>query len=119
MYWGAQDMSSYELLEHHENRIISILQGLKRIEDDPEIYPATADEWADIVPGDEGEIAVVRPLLAGTSLQAAPLRLAYNADKDGWNADSFHAKVNTYGAALVVAQTTGGAILGGYNPLGV
>lgn len=94
------------------------VQGLKRIADDPELYAATTDEWAGLLPSDEGEIALLRPLLAGASLQTSPLRLAYDADQHGWNADAFHSKIDTYGAALVIAQTTGGAVLGGYNPLG-
>jgi hypothetical protein len=44
-------------------------------------------------------------------------RLAYDANRDGWSAQAFHAGVDTYGAAVVVARTAG-AIFGGYNPRG-
>jgi len=45
-------------------------------------------------------------------------RLAYDAATDGWSAAAFHRSVDTFGAALVVAETTGGAVIGGYNPRG-
>lgn len=40
-----------------------------------------------------------------TQLERAPLRLAYDADRDGWSAAAFHQAVDGYGAALVVAET--------------
>jgi hypothetical protein len=99
---------------------ICMLQGLKRVSDEAakEWYAATTDEWADLLPSDEGEIATIRPMLAQTSLEATPLRLAYDADEHGWSAAAFHAQVATYGAAVVIAQTQGDAIIGGYNPSG-
>lgn len=57
-------------------------------------------------------------MLAQTSIEVDPLRLAYDADRDGWNSGAFHKAVNTFGAAVVVAETCGGAIIGGYNPSG-
>jgi hypothetical protein len=44
--------------------------------------------------------------------------LAYSAEEHGWSAEAFHGRVNTYGAALVLGRTAGGAIFGGYNPRG-
>lgn len=49
---------------------------------------------------------------------ALPLRCAYDANKHGWTASAFHERVNTFGAAVVVAKTEGGAVIGGYNPSG-
>eukprot|EP00892_Ulva_mutabilis_P006174 jgi/Ulvmu1/3929/UM018_0152.1 len=94
--------------------------GLKRLSEEAakELYPATTDEWAQPVEGDDDEGALLRPMLAQTSIEATPLRLAYDADRDGWSADAFHRAVNTFGAAVVVAGTSGGAIVGGYNPSG-
>lgn len=43
-------------------------------------------------------------------------RLAYDADRYGWSAAAFHQAVDSFGAALVVATTQGGALCGGYNP---
>jgi hypothetical protein len=96
------------------------VQGLKRISDEAakELYPATVTEWASLLASDSGEIETIRPLLAQTSIERQQLRLAFDADQDGWNADAFHDKVNMYGAAVVIAQTEGGAVLGGYNPQG-
>ena len=76
--------------------------GLKRMseEDFPEIYPATTSEWAAPLPGDEPGAAAIRPLLAKTQLERKPLRLAYDANRDGWSSDAFHAAVDTFGAAV-------------------
>ena len=80
--------------------------GLKRLSDEAakELYPATTDQWAEPLPGDGPDMAVLRPLLAQTQLESAPLRLAYDADSDGWTPDAFHA-VDGFGATLVVAET--------------
>jgi len=91
--------------------------GMQRI-DKPEMYPATTEAAAAPVAGDTPEAARLRPLLAGTQLEEVPLRLAFDAERDGWSAAAFHAGVDTFGAALVVAETRGGALVGGYNPRG-
>ncbi|KXZ47530.1 hypothetical protein GPECTOR_34g689 [Gonium pectorale] len=72
------------------------------------------------VPGDERDptIVALRPLLARTQLESRPLRCAYDAEADGWSPAAFHAKVDGLGAAVVVAVSSGGAVLGGYNPEG-
>lgn len=88
--------------------------GLKRLSDEAakELYPAATDCWAAPVPGDSEDVAVLRPLLAQTQLESKPLRLAYDADRDGWSADAFHLCVDGFGAALVVAQTGVGLLHG-------
>ena len=50
--------------------------GMKRLsaEDAPEMFPATLDEWAGPVKGDSPDVAIIRPLLAGTRVRALPLR---------------------------------------------
>ena len=85
------------------------------------MYPATTDAWVDVLlPEDEqnNDLAYLRQLLKNTQLEAAPLREAYNADRDGWTIGAFNECVNTYGAGLVVLETAGGAVCGGYNPRG-
>lgn len=70
------------------------------------------------VPGDSGDAALLRPLLAGTQLESEGLALAYDADSHGWSARSFHERVDGRGPAVVLARTEGGAVVGGYNPEG-
>lgn len=83
-----------------------------------EQYPATTTEWAEPLLGDGSEVAALRPMLACTQLERLPLRLAFDANRDGWDGDAFHTRVDGFGAALVVATTQGGAVCGGYNPRG-
>jgi hypothetical protein len=45
-------------------------------------------------------------------------RCAYSATEDGWTPADFHGRVGGYGACVVLARTAGGALVGGYNPLG-
>lgn len=40
--------------------------------------------------GDDKDVAVIRPLLAQTNIEAKQLRLVYDAAKDGWSAAAFH-----------------------------
>ena len=80
--------------------------GMRRL-DVPEMYAAVSDVFADPVDGDSPDIAILRPLLARTQLEKAPLRLAYSAERNGWTAEAFHECVNTFGAALVVARSQG------------
>ncbi|EFJ49942.1 hypothetical protein VOLCADRAFT_89457 [Volvox carteri f. nagariensis] len=95
--------------------------GLKRInfEELPDQF-CEMNERASPVPGDERDplIMAVRPLLARTQLQERPLKCAYDADVHGWSPTAFHAQVDGLGAAVVVAATSSGAVLGGYNPEG-
>jgi TLD len=120
----AKDADSPDLIESLVGKIFGrkALEdrspgGMKRL-DVPEMFGPVLDRWADPVEGDSPGAALIRPLLAGTQLEFTPLRLAYSADRDGWSAQAFHDKVNTFGAGIVVARTAGGAIIGGYNPRG-
>ncbi|EFN54294.1 hypothetical protein CHLNCDRAFT_135883 [Chlorella variabilis] len=94
--------------------------GLKRVSEEAakELYPAVTDTFAESLSGDNEDVAKLRPLLAQTQLESVPLRLAYDADQDGWTPTAFHQRVDGFGAALVVAETVGGAVVGGYNPRG-
>lgn len=94
--------------------------GMKRMSEEAllEQYPATLTEFAEPVSGDDDIMASFRPLLAQTRLQKLPLRLAYSAEEHGWSSSAFHDHVNTYGAAVIIAQTAFGAVCGGYNPRG-
>ncbi|KAI7841731.1 hypothetical protein COHA_004597 [Chlorella ohadii] len=67
---------------------------------------------------EQGEQALLQGVIEGAELAGATLALAYDAQRDGWSADAFHAKVDGQGPALVVALTAGGALIGGYHPLG-
>lgn len=84
--------------------------GLARLSDEAakELYPAVTDSWADPQPSDTPDVAVLRPLLKQTQLESVPLRLAFDADADGWTPAAFHAAVDAFGAALVVAETGAG-----------
>lgn len=84
----------------------------------PELFPATLTEFAEPVAGDDDDVALFRPLLARTSLQERAVKLVYDADRDGWDARTFHERVDKLGPGVVMARTEGGAILGGYNPKG-
>ncbi|KAK9833144.1 hypothetical protein WJX74_008552 [Apatococcus lobatus] len=94
--------------------------GMKRLS--KEVYqqqqPATTTEFAALLEGDKDEIRFFRPLLANTSLAQLPLRKAYDAATNGWSASSFHEKVDGFGAAVVWAESAGGALFGGFNPRG-
>lgn len=122
--------------------------GMKRMSDEAllEQYPATTTEFAEPLTSDDQTMAAFRPLLAQTRLQKLPLRysvvcsnsvftpcctvarrtchscsthrLAYSATEHGWSNTAFHECVNTFGATVIVAQTAGGALCGGYNPRG-
>lgn len=94
--------------------------GMKRMTKNqfPERYPATKTEWAEPVPSDDAEMASIRPLLKNTNLEERALKLAYDANKDGWNPPSFHNKVDKKGPSIVVLKTSDGLVCGGYNPKG-
>jgi hypothetical protein len=94
--------------------------GMKRFgrERFPEQYPATTTEWAEPVDSDNKDVALLRPLLKNTNLETRGLELVYNANRNGWNPDSFHAAVDKKGPSLVVLTTAKNQIVGGYNPKG-
>jgi len=84
----------------------------------PEQYPATKTEWADPVETDDTDMARIRPVLKNTNLESRGLRLTYNANRNGWTAEKFHAAVDKQGPGLVVCTTTDGLLCGGYSPKG-
>ena len=86
----------------------------------PERYPCTKDEFADLLPSDKkgSDAALLRQLLAKTNLETRELALAYDANRDGWNAKSFHGKVDKKGPAVVLCRSASGGVFGGYNPCG-
>lgn len=92
--------------------------GLQRTASAPDTYPATKTEFADPVVGDSEEEAQLRPLLKNTNLERLRLRKVYDSDRDGWSADAWHAGANYQGPCIVVCETRGGAVCGGYAPKG-
>jgi len=94
--------------------------GMQRMSEESmqELYPATTTEFAGAVEGDSPEVALFRPLLAKTRLEKKGLRLAYDAEEHGWSPAAFHDRCDGYGAAVVLARSNGGAVLGGFNPQG-
>ena len=95
-------------------------QGMARFGSErfPEQYPATLDEWADPVEGDDAEMALLRPLLKNTNLEKRNLKLTYDGNRDGWDPITFHSKVDKLGGAIVYCTTRAGIKCGGYNPKG-
>lgn len=94
--------------------------GLDRINVDnsPEQYYCTKTRWASPVPGDDEAVRLFRPALAQTNFEKKALRLAYDANRDGWSASAFHSKVDEKGPAVVFARSQSGGVFGGYNPKG-
>lgn len=84
----------------------------------PEQYPATKDEWAEPVDTDDRDMKILRPFLKNTNLESRALRLTYDANRDGWDAASFHNAVDKKGGAIVMCVTRMGITCGGYNPKG-
>lgn len=86
----------------------------------PEQYPATYEMNEISIDEDRSsrEAQLVRPLLKQTQLESRPLKIIYDARKDGWSAASFHGCVDSFGAAVVLGKTKSGAYVGGYNPKG-
>lgn len=84
----------------------------------PEQYPATYDLNEASVSEDQktNEALMVRPLLKQTQLEERPVKVVYDAQRDGWSAEAFHRGVDGCGAAVVLAKTQEGKYVGGYNP---
>ena len=57
-------------------------------------------------------------LLANTVIDGEELVLAYDATRDGWNASSFHERVDGKGPTLIFGKTAKNARFAAYNPLG-
>lgn len=94
--------------------------GLKRMskEEWPDQWPAELDADAETLESDVGELRTIRRVLKQTQLERLRLGLAYDAEEHGWSATSFHSRVDGYGAGILVAETKGGEVFGGYNPKG-
>jgi len=94
--------------------------GLTRmtVEEWPDQWPAVVDEWAESFDGDDEAMAAIRPVLKQTMLESVPLGLAYDANVHGWSTSAFHTQLDGMGAAVLVGETTGGAVFGAYNPKG-
>lgn len=84
----------------------------------PEQYPATTTEWAEPLPSDDATAALIRPFLKNTNLETRGLQLVYDANRDGWDALSFHAAVDKKGPSVVLCTSRMGIVCGGYNPKG-
>eukprot|EP00586_Coscinodiscus_wailesii_P020587 CAMPEP_0172508848 /NCGR_PEP_ID=MMETSP1066-20121228/215322_1 /TAXON_ID=671091 /ORGANISM="Coscinodiscus wailesii, Strain CCMP2513" /LENGTH=295 /DNA_ID=CAMNT_0013287039 /DNA_START=67 /DNA_END=954 /DNA_ORIENTATION=+ len=87
----------------------------------PEQYVATYEllDQSCCLPGeDDPDAILVRPLLKQTQLEQRPVKVVYDANKNGWSAAAFHNAVDGKGAAVVLAKTKDGAVIGGYNPKG-
>lgn len=83
----------------------------------PEGQAATYEMNENIVPFEFGDAAFVRPLLKQTQLETRPLQVVYDANRDGYDAKTFHSKVDGKGAAIVLCKVAG-QWCGGYNPRG-
>jgi len=96
----------------------------KRQEQYPEQYPATYELSTIKVESDDAIVqTILRPLLLGTQLQSRALKNVYDADIHGWNAQSFHDKVDGCGASIVLGTVVTlnkekTYYVGGYNPKG-
>ena len=83
----------------------------------PEASAATY-ELSDVkFPMELGDAALVRPLMKQTQLEYRRLKVAFDANADGYNAKKFHRKVDGKGAAIVLCKAKG-KWFGGYNPRG-
>ena len=93
--------------------------GLKRMDwSKVKDLEVTMDREASSVKSDDQMMKLLRPLLAGTSLEEEDLRLTFDANQQGWTPQAFHAAVDGFGPTIILARTRGGALIGGYNPLG-
>ena len=84
----------------------------------PEQYPATKTEFAEPVLSDDKVMQTIRPYLKNTNLETRALQLTYDANRDGWDALTFHKAVDKKGGAVVLCTSRAGITCGGYNPKG-
>lgn len=91
--------------------------GLARL-DNPEMYYAPVDKFAEPLPSDTGDIRHYRQLLADTQLEKTPLVKVFDTEVDGWGMEAFGKRLYTLGATLVVVKLASGEVCGGYNPSG-
>jgi hypothetical protein len=83
----------------------------------PEGQPATYELLDTVIPFEFGLPAFIRPLLKQTQLESRALKVVYDANKHGYDARTFHNKVDGKGAAVVLVKVAG-VWCGGYNPRG-
>jgi len=83
----------------------------------PEGQAATYEMNDQVVPFEFGDAAFVRPLLKQTQLETRALQVVYDANRDGYDPQIFHSKVDGKGASVVLAKVAG-KWCGGYNPRG-
>ncbi|KAG7343781.1 TLD domain containing protein [Nitzschia inconspicua] len=83
----------------------------------PESNAATYELLDVGLPFEFGDAALVRPLLKQTQLEGRPLQVVYDANKHGYNAQTFHQKVDGKGACVVLCKAQG-QWFGAYNPRG-
>ena len=88
--------------------------GMKRmtIESAPEQYYATKERWADPVPGDDENAILFRQCLAQTNFEKRKVKLAYDANRDGWSSEAFHDKLDRQGPAVVFGRSESGGVFG-------
>jgi hypothetical protein len=69
-------------------------------------YPKDKPAMYDPLPGGFGFVpkTIVKPLLKQTQLQGYRLQVAYNTKKDGWDARTFHRRVNEGGGIRRACQ---------------
>lgn len=91
--------------------------GLARL-DNPEMYYAPTDKFAEPLPSDTGDLKYYRQLLADSQLEKTPLVKTFDTSVDGWSVEAFGKRVYTLGATLVVVKLVSGQVVGGYNPSG-
>jgi hypothetical protein len=83
----------------------------------PESNAATYELLDVGLPFEFGVASTVRPLLKQTQLESRPLQVAYDANKHGYSAQTFHQKVDGKGAAVILCKAQG-KWFGAYNPRG-
>ncbi len=79
----------------------------------PEQCPATVNEWATPLEGDDAKISRLCP---NTNLKLRTLRLTYNANCNRWDLTAFHSKVDKQGGGIVLCMTKSSLKCGGKNP---
>ena len=96
--------------------------GLKRmsVEKFPDQYPADVSgrRAAPLATDDPAAAAYVRPVLVQTFLETRAIQCLYDADRDGWDARAWHARVDRRGPGVVLCEAADGQIFGGYNSKG-
>lgn len=87
----------------------------------PEKFPPTKSRSAALLPSDKGDVALVRPLLAGTNLETRELQVLFSGNKDSYSKIAFHNKVDRKGPCIILCRCREGGkgfVFGGYNPTG-